>query len=90
MINTHSCSHVGVSETTERKVIHRFGVYVARVGIALLGKQNMTEEQIQNCHNDPFHWEYYDNYAEGKGNTPEDAIKSMEKDIQKTADSLFA
>jgi len=84
------CKNVGVSGTTEVHVKEQDGVFEARVGIAIMGHVNMTEDQFEACQHNPFHEGFYDNYSQGFGATVEEAIEDMKKDMEDTAESLWA
>jgi hypothetical protein len=58
------------------------GKYVARVGIALMGSAHETDIE------DPFHPEYPNNYAEGVGDSTEEALAAMRVRIKEISDSL--
>ena len=85
----HQCSHIGVSGTTPVHVRKDGGGYIARVGIALFGATNMDEEGFKDCDHNPFHEQFYDNYAEGRGNTEAEAIDAMRADMKDLANSLW-
>ena len=84
------CDHIGVAGTTGCHVKKRGDYYEARIGIAMMGMTNMDEAGFLNCNRDPFHPEFYDNYASGKGITPEAAISAMKKDMKSMSESLWA
>lgn len=87
----HVCNNVGVSGTTPCIVRqYQEGEYVARMGFALLGTTNMTEEQFKACGYDPFHEDFRDNFVEGRGKTYEEAIEAMKQDLEQMANSLWA
>lgn len=81
--------NVGVSRTTPT-VVRKFGnQFVARMGVALFGQTNMTDHELDAIRRNPFHKEFYDNYAEGVGATEEEAVKAMDEDAMKIGNSLF-
>jgi hypothetical protein len=81
------CSQVGVAGTT-RVFVRKVGQeYVARVGIAIFGSTNMTEEELRDA--DPFSEKFRDNYDEGKGATVGQALEDLKREMKKTAESLW-
>jgi len=87
----HQCSHIGVAGTTPVHVKRMHdGTFKARCGIAILGSTNMDETEFEACNHNPFHPEFYDNWAEGSGATEEEAIAALKADMQQTADSIWA
>jgi len=88
-IHIFMCDDVGVNGTTDVHVREKDGKFEARVGIALFGSTNMSDEQFDACDNNPFHEDFHDNYADGKGDTKEEAIENMKKDMTKISESLF-
>lgn len=85
------CSHVGVAGTTPVHVKRMAdGTFKARVGIAIMGSTNMDEAGFAACDHNPFHPEFYDNFAEGDGATEEEALAALKADMRQTADSLWA
>lgn len=76
-----------VGKTHGDKIGHEFTV---RMGFAIMGHTNMTDEMLEACDNNPFHEEFYDNYTQGSGNTVEDAYLAMLLNIQQISLSLFA
>lgn len=90
-IVVHKCSHIGVAGTTPVHVKRmEDGTYVARVGIAIMGSTNMDDAGFEACGYNPFHHEFYDNFAEGRGATESDALEELKADMHQTADSLWA
>ena len=87
----HQCSHIGVAGTTPVHVKRMDdGTFKARCGIAIMGATNMDEAGFEACGHNPFHPEFYDNWAEGDGATEEEAIAALKADMRQTADSLWA
>lgn len=85
-----ACSHIGVAGTIDVVIKETADGFEARCGIAILGHTNMDEQGFKNCNHDPFHEEFYDNYAHGFGKTRDEAIENLKKDMSKTADSIWA
>jgi hypothetical protein len=84
------CECVGVSATTPchtRKISE--GLYEARIGIALLGFSNMTDEERAACGDDPFSPDFRDNFASGQGDSEASAQAAMRECAQGIAASLF-
>lgn len=87
MVLTHfTCDAAGVSGTTEVHYREIPGGWEARVGIALLGRSNLKEEQLRKL--SPFDPAFHDNYAMGRGSTKALAIAALRRDIELTASSL--
>lgn len=84
------CSHIGVSGTTD-VVLKKLdnGTFEARCGFALLGQTNMDEAGFKACDSNPFHPEFHDNYAVGKGKTEAEALTNLKKDMHDVADTLW-
>lgn len=90
-MNVRVCKNVGVAGTTECFIKeHEDGSFEARIGIALMGTTNMKQEHFEACNYNPFHKKFFDNYACGKGNSPEQALENMRKDMRQTSETLFA
>jgi hypothetical protein len=86
----HQCSNIGVNGTTPVHVqLQKDGTFEARCGFALLGTTNMTDGEFEACGYNPFHDNFYDNYATGKGITEEDAVAALKLNMKETADSLW-
>lgn len=82
---------IGVVCTTDvhvRKLLG--GRYEARCGIAIMGRQNMDEEEYKACNYDPFHPEFQDNIVLGFGLSEQDALESLKLDMKNTVNSLWA
>lgn len=81
----------GCSGTTPVWIrVDRDGSFEARVGFALMGMTNMEESEFEACGYNPFHPEFRDNYAIGKGSSEEEALADLESEMKKTGDSLWA
>jgi len=61
--------------------------FKCRTAIAIMGSFNMDNEYLENT--SPFEPNFQDNYIEGKGKTKDEAYLDMQKEMQKTADSLW-
>lgn len=83
------CSNIGVSETTSHRMKYDGEQYEVRVGIAILGMSDMNDDEMREARFDPFHENWHDNYASGKGSTKDEAVENMHKDIKEIADSLW-
>lgn len=84
---THfTCDAAGVSGTTEVHYREIPGGWEARVGIALLGRANLTPEQLRLL--SPFDPKFHDNYAMGRGSTKGLALAALRRDVALTADTL--
>jgi len=96
------CKNIGISGTTEvfcrsrtckAYTRHGYMEYVeweARMGIAIMGGTNQTDHERALADNNPFHPEFHDNYACGKGPTKEQSLAALEKDVKSMTDSLWA
>lgn len=84
------CDHIGVAGTTDTHVRrNQDGTYEARCGIAIFGSTQMDEAGFKACNYDPFHEQFYDNFASGTGSTEAEAIEALKRDMRQTADSLW-
>lgn len=87
-VQIFTCGHIGVAGTTDVHVTKiSADEYQARVGIALIGSTNMSEEELEGAN--PFDDTFHDNYASGNGATVEAAIAAMKLDMNKISDSLW-
>ena len=85
---THfTCDAVGISGTTDVVMREIPGGFEARVGIAILGRTNMSEEDLKRL--TPFDKDFHDNYARGLGSTRGLALAALRRDLQLTADTLI-
>lgn len=82
------CDHVGVAGTTDVAVKFDGQEYEARVGIAILGSTQLSDEELERL--TPFDDEFYDNYASGVGATQDEAVEAMRQDMRSIADSIWA
>lgn len=84
------CENIGVSATTDVVIKkHSDSHYEARCGISLIGITNMTDDEFQRCNKNPFHTDFYDNYASGTGETENKAIDAMKVNLKSIADSFW-
>lgn len=83
----YECSHIGVAGTTKTFIKRTGERYVARVGIAIMGSTNMPSDELETAN--PFDDSFCDNFAEGIGNTGQEAIAALKKDMQQTANTLW-
>lgn len=85
---THfTCDAVGISGTTAVAIRPIPGGFEARVGIAIQGRTNLSEEALKRL--TPFDAEFHDNYARGLGSTEALALAALRRDLELTADSLM-
>jgi hypothetical protein len=84
-IGIFHCEHIGVAGTTEIVFKKINNQWKARMGIAVLGGVNFEEMIGAN----PFQKEYHDNYVEGVGETKEEAIENMKKEIENIQKGLW-
>jgi hypothetical protein len=80
---------IGMNGTTPVVVKEIDGRFEARVGFALFGSANMTEEQMDAAGRDPFSDKWQDNFCSGVGATREEAIAALEKDCESLYDSIW-
>lgn len=85
----YACKDIGVASTTAVWIRNDGNVFTARMGFALMGCTNMSEEEFEACGHNPFHPNFNDNYAEGVGATEQEAIDKMKASMRETADSLW-
>ncbi len=88
-IHIHQCSHIGVSGTTPVHTRKIGDAWEARCGIAIMGATNMDEHEYARCNNNPFHEEFFDNFAEGKGKTEQEALDALKADMNSMAEGLW-
>ena len=65
------------------------GKVEARMGFALFGSTNMTDEQFKACDHNPFHENFRDNFVSGIGETQEEAEALMKKDLDSIYESMW-
>lgn len=80
---------VGMNGTTPVVVKQVDGKFVARVGIALFGATNMTDEQMDAAGRDPFSDKWQDNFCQGEGATEEEAKTALEKDAADMYETIW-
>lgn len=80
---------IGLNGTTPVTVKEIDGKFEARVGIALFGSTNMTEEQMDAAGRDPFSEKWMDNFCRGVGETRDDAIAALQKDYETLYESIW-
>lgn len=84
------CETPGLSGTTPVTIKQSSEGFEARMGFALFGSTNMDEEGFRRAEYNPFHEDFHDNYAVGKGSTQEEeAIEALKKDVASTHESLW-
>lgn len=84
------CQNVGVSGSTPCVVRQTGEEFEARMGIALLGDTQMSEDEFKKCDYNPFHDDFNDNFVSGKGDTEQEAIEAMKLDLKKMTDMLWS
>ena len=83
------CRHIGISGVTEPfTVVYRDGSWEARVWISIFGFVNPQHPDFPLPEN-PFHPDFYDNYASGVGATEEDALEAMSEDMKSMSRTLI-
>ena len=89
-VTIHQCHHIGVAGTTPVVVqLNNDGLYEARIGIAIMGAMNMNEADFKACDYNPFHKDFQDNFASGKGATEAEALDAMKADMQSISNTLW-
>lgn len=84
------CSTIGVAGLTDVHVkLHLSGVYEARMGITIMGMQNMTDKELDACDRNPFHAAFCENFAVGLGTTRDIAVQLMKEDCQRTSQMIM-
>lgn len=63
--------------------------YECRAVITLFGNSNMTDEELKSINYNPFHPDLEDNYCSGFGNTHEECLESLKKDMESISQTLF-
>lgn len=85
------CKNIGVSGSTDCHVKELpEGKFEARMGFAVMGMTQMDEADFERCAHNPFHEEFFDNYASGIGDTQEAAIAEMKKHLNEIDEGLWA
>ncbi len=91
VINAFCDTCMGVHTTTETHVMRLpDGQVEARVGFAVMGPPQMSDAEFERCRSNPFHPEFYDNFASAKAATLEEVLKKLAADLKGISDSLFA
>jgi len=95
------CKHIGISGTTEvfarqetftaqtQRGRITYDIWEARMGLAILGTCNTSDEERAACDHNPFHPNWKDNYAKGTGRTQEEAIEALKKDVEEMSNALW-
>lgn len=86
-IRAYTCTHVGISGTTKIHVREVGGLFVARVGIALMGTTNRPTSELAMA--DPFEADFNDNYAEGHGTSEQAALDALKTEMEKISEALW-
>ena len=86
----HNAAAVGVSGTTRIIVRPVAGKFEARMGVAILGSVDMTEQQMKDCDRNPFSEKFHGNFAQGFGDSSEEAIAELRDDVQRLAVWLWS
>lgn len=88
-ISYYCCDTPGLAGTTPVTIKQSAEGFEARMGFALFGATNMDEDGFRRAQNNPFHDEFHDNYAVGKGATQEAAIEALKREIHEIHESLW-
>jgi hypothetical protein len=84
------CENIGVSGITPCHIQqNEHGVFEARMGVAVMGMTNMDGKGLRACNHNPFHNEFYENFARGFGGTQEDAIEALKEDMKSITNTLW-
>jgi hypothetical protein len=87
-MNIHIDKNIGVSGAKVHWMRSKYGkMHWCKMAIAIMGSYNMTDKEIATI--SPFDKKFHDNYVEGKGETKEEALENMQKDMTGIADSLW-
>lgn len=87
-VSAFACSNIGVSGA-QVFVIKTADGFEARQAVSIFGSYQMSESELVNIHYNPFHENFIDNYASGKGETKEAAVEALQVDAKNLADSLW-
>ena len=89
-MNIHICKNIGISGLKTHWVESTSGkkMFKCRRFIAIMGSFNRPIEELVKI--SPFDKDTQENYVEGRGETKEEALKSMEKEESSMCDALWA
>lgn len=65
------------------------GTVEAKMGIEFMSSDDGVEERLKACNHDPFHENFKENYVNGVGNTREEAISELRKDMQSLENHMW-
>ena len=82
-----NCEAIGVAGTTDVYCKFVNGRWESRVGIAILGMANMSEEELEKAN--PFDNNFHDNFAVGHGATREESLKDLRNSMKGTANLIW-
>lgn len=80
---------IGVSGACPYTIEKEDGTFEARMAISIMGSYNMKQEELERLKYNPFHPKYHDNFAQGLGETKEEAIKAMMEDCDSISNTLW-
>lgn len=87
-MNYFITKHIGVSGAKIYWMRSKEGVgYWCRMAVAIMGSFNMSDKEIATI--SPFDKRFNDNYVEGKGETKDEALFNMNKELEELSESLF-
>lgn len=85
-----NCCTPGLAGTTPIHIKQtEDGKHEARMGFALFGSANLSEQEMKRLDYNPFHEEFYDNYASGIGDSEDAAIDALKADLESTYESMW-
>lgn len=88
-MNIHISRNIGVSGHKIHWMRSKCGKFHwCRQAVAIMGSFNMSDEYLRKT--SPFDPRFQDNFIEGKGNTKEEALENMNKEMSSMSDSLWA
>lgn len=88
--STFICNHIGLAGTTPTVIAETPAGYESRMGIAIFGASNLSDEEMKACMENPFHADFHDNYVSGKGATVAESLADMNRDFKEMHESLWA
>ncbi len=84
----YACSNIGLSGAKVYVQESAEG-FEARQAVAIFGSYQMLEAELERIQYNPFHVDFNDNFACGKGVTKEAALEALNADAKSMSDSLW-
>lgn len=88
-ISCFICETPGLSGTTPVTIKQSSEGFEARMGVAIFGETNLDEDGMRAAQYNPFHELFHDNFCSGKGETQQEAIEALKKDVKDMHESLW-